>query len=181
MTQKPQQSSRISSNSTISYRQSLTSLNGHKESPKSSPVTHHPLSTWNFRFNDDCIPPIQVKSAPNIVAIPFTTQERLLITELLYTLIGINGNLITPKSVTTTVDSRESYDGSTKKYQVVEFEINAQVQNSFKDILMEILPLANYYFQIQKFVEDSRSFESGQVLQALGAALRKLINDYYVS
>jgi gamma-tubulin complex component 2 len=72
-------------------------------------------------------------------------------------------------------------ENATCKEQVLEFEINAQVQPSLKDILLEMLPLANCFYQIQNFIEEAQRSESGQVLQALSAALRKLVNDYFDS
>lgn len=119
-----------------------------------------------------------------IIGLPATAQERVIITELLNTLIGINGNLIVPKMKTISYDSKEDYtlhnqQWTESKISIVEFELNEQIQESIRDILTDILPLANYFFQIQNFIEVARSSESGQVLQALASAISKLVADYY--
>lgn len=118
-----------------------------------------------------------------IVGLPATAQERIVITELLSTLIGINGTLIVPKMKTIAYDSRDDYSMLThwteSKISIVEFELNEQIQESIRDILSDILPLASFFFQIQNFIEVARAPESGQVLQALSTAISKLITDYY--
>ena len=121
-----------------------------------------------------------------IVGLPASAQEKIIISELLYTLVGVNGTLIVPKLKTVAYDTKEDFgvsnriDNGISSHSIVEFELNEQIQESIRDLLLEILPLASYYYQIQGFIEASRAAESGQVLQALSAALRKLINDYYV-
>lgn len=118
-----------------------------------------------------------------IVGLPATEQERTLISELLRTLIGINGTLIVPKMKSIAYDARNDYSMihhyTENKISIVEFELNEQIQESIRDLLLDILPLANYFFQIQNFIELARASESDRVLQALSAAISKLINDYY--
>lgn len=96
--------------------------------------------------------------------------------------------MIVPKLTSSNVDvvrgdhnQINNYNDPTLKEYSVHFEINEQVQESIKDILMEILPLGNFYYQIQNFVSASTIVGRGQVLGALASALKKLINDYYVS
>lgn len=197
-TQQPHQQSRIASSTpTPSFRSSLTNVSSsstnntvsYKKSIKSpSTPTHHFNTAWNFNFNEDSILPIQTRPPENIVGIPASAQERVLINELLYNLIGIRGDLIVPKLTSSNVDvvrgdhnQINNYNDPTLKEYSVHFEINEQVQESIKDILMEILPLGNFYYQIQNFVSASTIVGRGQVLGALASALKKLINDYYVS
>ena len=124
-----------------------------------------------------------MKMPKPIVGLPATAQERTVITELLGVLIGINGSLIVPKMKTIAYDTKNDYtmlhQWTESKISIVEFELNEQIQESIRDILLDILPLANFYFQIQNFVETARAPESGQVLQALSAAISKLVTDYY--
>lgn len=127
---------------------------------------------------------MQLKMPKPIIGLPATAQERVIITELLNTLIGVNGNLIVPKMKTISYDSKDDYTMHNQhwfesKISIVEFELNEQIQESIRDILIDILPLGNYFFQIQNFIESARAPESGQVLQALSSAISKLIADYY--
>lgn len=117
-----------------------------------------------------------------IIAIPANAQERIIISELLYCLIGIRGSLIVPKVTLVPNDSFtfKASDGHPNSQSTIEFTIN-QVPDTIRDILNEILPLASNYSLIQNFVESTAVPKSGQVLQALSAALRKLMNDYFVS
>lgn len=126
--------------------------------------------------------PPQMKFPKPIVGLPVSAQERTIITELLNTLIGINGTLIVPKIRYIMYDDEDftRNSGSTHcKISIVEFELNEQIQDSIRDILNDILPLANHYFQIQNFVDYSATPESGQVLQALSNAVGKILTDYY--
>lgn len=185
--QSNHQTSRSSSNPYI--RQSLNSSGGNviqaRKIATTSPVllNMNPIPTWTFAFNDEVILPFQMKMPRPIIGLPASAQERQIINELLYTLIGINGSLIVPKLKIATYNSREEYALATQWHEsrsiAVEFELNEQITDSIKDILKDILPLANYYFKLQYFIENSRTTESGQVLQALSAALSKLIDDYY--
>lgn len=126
---------------------------------------------------------VQMKMPKPIVGLPTTAQERIIITELLSTLIGINGTLIVPKMKTVAYDTRDDYTMTSQwnqsKINIVEFDLNEQLQESIRDILSDVLPLANYFFQIQNFVETARAPESGQVLQALSTAISKIVADYY--
>lgn len=118
-----------------------------------------------------------------IIGLPAQVQERVVITELLNTLIGINGTLIVPKVKTIAYEAKDDYkmihNWSDSKISIIEFDLNEQIQESIRDILLDILPLASFYFQIQNFVEIARAPDSGQVLQALSAAISKLVADYY--
>jgi gamma-tubulin complex component 2 len=119
---------------------------------------------WNFNF-EEIIP---MQNNRSTVAIPAASQELIVMKELLYCLIGIPGSLIAPKppSISTTA---------------LEFKVSDQLQESLRDMIMEILPLANYYWQIQTFIQEKSTMESGQVLQALCAAVRGIMTDYLMS
>lgn len=165
-----------------SFNSSTSSINSKKIIP-SSTIPTSSISSWNFSFVDEPMLPIQMKMPKPIVGLPATAQERIVITELLNTLIGINGTLIVPKMKTIAYDTRDDYTMLTNwtdsKVSIVEFELNEQIQESIRDILSDILPLASFFFQIQNFIEVARAPESGQVLQALSTAISKLITDYY--
>ncbi len=101
--------------------------------------------------------------------IPVVDQEKVIVKELLYCLIGVGGNYIVP--VESTVDG----------IATIKFNISDKIQTSLRDILHEILPLASYYYVVHKSVYVASSTDSGLVMNAFSASLRSLINDYYVS
>ncbi|KAJ6630896.1 Gamma-tubulin complex component 2 like [Pseudolycoriella hygida] len=105
-------------------------------------------------------------SAPSIRV---ADQEKVLVRELLYCLIGIGGNYIVPAECTV--------DGIT----TIKFNISDKIQTSLRDILQEILPLACYYYVVHKSVFVASSTDNGLVMNAFSASLRSLINDYYLS
>lgn len=105
-------------------------------------------------------------SAP---VIPVVDQEKVVVKELLYCLIGVGGNYIVPTEC--------NVDGTV----TIKFNISDKIQASLRDILQEILSLAGYYYVVHKSVNVASSADSGLVMNAFSASLRSLINDYYVS
>lgn len=119
-----------------------------------------------YNFNDFVQLTTHHSSAP---VIPVVDQEKVVVKELLYCLIGVGGNYIVPIEC--------NVDGS----PTIKFNISDKIQTSLRDILQEILPLAGYYYVVHKCVYNASSTESGLVMNAFSASLRSLINDYYVS
>lgn len=132
-------------------------------STKANPCTE---SLWEFHNIDN----FQFQQS-NIAAIPISSQENLLLYDLIYCLTGMRGSYITPES--------SSGDGS--KTFSMKFKISDQIHSSLRDIAQEILPLASHYTCIQKFIQKATFSNCSQVLQALSEALNNLIHDYYVS
>ncbi|XP_055677450.1 gamma-tubulin complex component 2 homolog isoform X2 [Lutzomyia longipalpis] len=121
-----------------------------------------PYSQWGFTNGD----PIAGSVHLNAAAIPITSQENIILSELLYTFIGIRGTYIVPEF---------------QEDVLVGFKISDQIHDTLREIIRDILPLAVYYSQIQRFVQQMDDLESGPVLQALSAALNELLHDYYMS
>lgn len=124
---------------------------------------------------------VQLKSTKPIIGLPAREKERFILTELLNTLIGINGTLIVPKIKSFDYDTSDpmSMQSNQHKLGIVEFDLNENIPESIRDILSDVLSLANYFYQIQNFIETAREPESGQVLQALSVAISTVISDYY--
>ena len=139
--------------------------------------TLNPISSGTFSFNSDYLLPCHRVPKP-ISGLPVAEQERVIITDLLYTLVGIDANLIRPKLQDAHYDTNNWMEPFRK---IVDFDFDEQISDSVKDILKDILPLANLYCQLQCFIEYARARESGQVLQALSEACGKLIEDYMVT
>lgn len=119
-------------------------------------------SLWDFyKIDTICF------NQNNIVAIPISTQENLLLFDLVYCLTGMRGSYITPE------------ENKINEYSI-KFIISDQIHSSLRDIAQEIVPLASHYTCVQKFIEKASYSNCGQVLQALSAALRDLVHDYYL-
>jgi gamma-tubulin complex component 2 len=173
--------------STSFLRQSLNSTINSIVSRKNFIPTTPPAAdsftsslNWNFSFGDENLLPIHMRVPPPIVGLPSSAQEQVIITELLNILIGINGTLIVSKPSTVTYNPRDDYtmlnpNSESIKTTVLVFEMSEQIQESIRDIVSDILPLANYYFQISNFAEQAEADGAGQVLQALSYAIEKLI------
>ncbi|XP_030382102.1 gamma-tubulin complex component 2 homolog isoform X2 [Scaptodrosophila lebanonensis] len=110
------------------------------------------------------------KPAPDLIGIPIETQQRELITELIYCLMGVRGDFIVP------LESDPKADGI-GKYET-HFSVDKNVDKSLAELALEILPLASHYIGIQRIV--SATQEHGQVCSALNSALEELTRDYYV-
>ncbi|XP_011187548.1 gamma-tubulin complex component 2 homolog isoform X2 [Zeugodacus cucurbitae] len=122
----------------------------------------HADAPWDFRTLDNLQFPQN-----NIKAIPISSQETLLLYDLLYCLTGMRGSYITPIECMT-------------GRQGIKFIISEQIHNSLRDIAQEMLPLASYYTCIEQFIQSASFTECGQVLQAFSEALNSLIHDYYL-
>ncbi|XP_013102143.1 gamma-tubulin complex component 2 homolog isoform X3 [Stomoxys calcitrans] len=107
----------------------------------------------------------------NIAAIPITSQENLLLYDLIYCLTGMRGSYITPEL--------DAYRDGNQSLSM-KFKISDQIHTSLRDIAQEILPLASHYTCIQQFIQKATFSNCSQVLQALSEALNNLIHDYYL-
>ncbi|XP_037939235.1 gamma-tubulin complex component 2 homolog isoform X2 [Teleopsis dalmanni] len=141
----------------------------------------NPKANKTQKYNDFktdlkwCLDTIQTISFQkyNIEAIPITSQESILLRDLIYVLTGMQGSYITM-----------NYNGKVTNQFLnkftVEYEISPQVHSTLQDITREILPLAKYYLCIHHYMELWSFSNSGQVMEALSEALRKLMHDYYL-
>lgn len=106
----------------------------------------------------------------NIIAVPISSQETILLNDIIFSLLGIRGTYIVPEECKTSSGNSE-----------INFKVSDQIQKSLRDVTHEILPLGCYYFVIQNFIENVRITNCGQVLESLSATLRDLLHDYCVS
>lgn len=100
--------------------------------------------------------------------IPSSSQESILIDDMLNILMGLPGNYVEPKELT-------------GPYDVREFTICDSIDTSLKELIKQILPLASYYSMAQRFIEEKMKFEFGQVNNALAEAIRSILVEYVVS
>ncbi|KRT81633.1 hypothetical protein AMK59_5448 [Oryctes borbonicus] len=100
-----------------------------------------------------------------ISSIPSSSQESLLIEDLLNILMGLPGCYIEPLELKGPYDTRE-------------FTINECVDQSLKELVKQILPLASHYSVVQRFTEEKMRFEFGQVNNALAECMSAIIVEY---
>lgn len=89
-------------------------------------------------------------------------QERLLLDEIIGSLMGLSGNLI----------RRERDD----------FSVVVTVNRSTRNLVDRILPIANSYFQVKSFLEQHQpGYEYGTVMQALCQEIDAILGEYLCS
>lgn len=98
--------------------------------------------------------------------VALVAQEQALVEDLLFVLIGVDGQYITAQPVL----GRQNRS----------FIVNPTLDMSVKELVNRILPVASYYSTITRFTEEKSSFEYGQVNHALTAAMRTLMKEYLI-
>ncbi|TKY86630.1 hypothetical protein EX895_004269 [Sporisorium graminicola] len=98
-------------------------------------------------------------------------QEALLLEDLLYVLLGIEGQYITYAPTYDPEDVAHRLRGA-------HFTIDPALDAPLRDLVDRILPLATDYTAIYAFIETDSGLEYGTVNHALCAAIRDLLHDY---
>lgn len=119
---------------------------------------------WTFNDSQDSTSYKKV----SMVGIPISSQETLVVKEVLYCLVGVKGSMIQPQKVT-------------ESNTLMQFSVSSELSETLRDLVLEITPLASYYANIQSFVNYAVLPRNGQVLHSLSDALKTIINDYYMS
>ncbi|XP_078284741.1 gamma-tubulin complex component 2 [Rhinoraja longicauda] len=102
----------------------------------------------------------------SIGTLPLATQEQMIVEDLLYVLIGVDGRYITAQPLM----------GKHSRT----FAVDPTLDMSVKELVHRILPIAASYSSVTRFIEDKSSFEHGQVNHALAAAMRTLVKEYMI-
>ncbi|CAH7688572.1 Spc98 family-domain-containing protein [Phakopsora pachyrhizi] len=101
-------------------------------------------------------------------------QEALMIEDLLFVLMGIEGNFIE-------FDSSYSPDDPFERLQGARFIIaDDHLDPSLKELVERIIPLATYYTSIDAFVAAHSHLDYGLVNHALCACIRDYLKDYMI-
>ncbi|KAI9438511.1 Spc98 family-domain-containing protein [Lactarius indigo] len=101
---------------------------------------------------------------------PLDVQEAMILEDLLFVLMGIEGTHITYHE-----DYSPEDDG---ELQGIRFTVSARLDPSLRDLVERVLPLAKYYTAISSFIELRSHLDFGRVNHALCAALRDMLKDY---
>ncbi|XP_050672625.1 gamma-tubulin complex component 2-like isoform X2 [Leptidea sinapis] len=118
----------------------------------------YPAMSWDF-------PKEPLPLVSSLAGIPVASQENIIIDELLYVFSGIPGNFIVHQAVKNKYDPRQ-------------FLISDDLDDAFKQIVQQMLPLASNHSIVRRFIENCDMW-SGQILHALVAAIEILLKDYY--
>ncbi|ETW75455.1 hypothetical protein HETIRDRAFT_461322 [Heterobasidion irregulare TC 32-1] len=101
---------------------------------------------------------------------PVEIQEAVILEDLLYVLMGIEGSYIT---------FHEEYSPEDDDpLQGILFVVSKWLDPSLRDLVERILPLATYYTAISSFIELRSHFDFGLVNHALCACIRDMLKDY---
>lgn len=102
--------------------------------------------------------------------LPVDLQEALILEDLLYVMMGMEGTHILYHPDYSPEDD--------DPLQGIRFVIASPLDPSIRDLTERILPLATYYTAISAFVESRSHLEFGLVNHALCAAIRDMLKDY---
>lgn len=102
--------------------------------------------------------------------LPLEIQESLILEDLLFVLMGIEGTYITYPS-DYSIEDEDPLQG-------MRFIVTPSLDPSLSDLVERILPLATYYTGITSFIEARSHLDFGLVNHALCAAIREMLKDY---
>ncbi|GAA5986639.1 hypothetical protein JCM11641_005172 [Rhodosporidiobolus odoratus] len=100
-------------------------------------------------------------------------QEALMVEDLLFVLMGIEGRYIEFNSAYTPEDDFERLQGA-------QFVVDQGLDPWIASVVTRFLPLATYYTAVTAFVEQYSILEHGVINHALCAAIREMLRDYLV-
>ena len=103
----------------------------------------------------------------SIGTLPLKMQEVLLMEDILFLFMGIEGKYITLK------DEVEKKSHKT-------FTVDGSADMSLSEIVNRMLPMCSNYSLVCRFVEAGSHFGKGLVSHALCSAVRSLLKDYYI-
>uniref|UniRef100_A0A8C5HTC2 Gamma-tubulin complex component n=1 Tax=Gouania willdenowi TaxID=441366 RepID=A0A8C5HTC2_GOUWI len=137
---------------------------------KKNPSQPNPVfPNWVYErpalLGDFIVGPAADPAAP-VGSLPLAAQEQVLVEDLLFVLIGVDGRDVSAQPVL----GRQNRS----------FIVDATLDMSVKELVNRILPVASYYSTVTRFIEEKSSFEYGQVNHALTAAMRTLIKEYLI-
>lgn len=122
-------------------------------------IHDRPALSWDF-------PKEELSITAAIAGIPPSSQENILIDDLLYIFEGLPGTHIVPQQL------KDPYEPRT-------FTVSEDIDQSLRQIVLQILPLASHYSVVRRFIEKTELW-SGQVIHALVAAIETFMKDYYI-
>ncbi|KAH9089812.1 hypothetical protein LEN26_018985 [Aphanomyces euteiches] len=141
--------------------------------------------TGTFVLEKSTDDPEPIKSLQQL---PISLQERALVDDLLYVLLGIEGRYIRKQEMKRPTAAhfqiqlpRVYRDISVEIYDDLHFIIDPAVTDpSLAALASKIVVLGEYYIHVSHYVETHTRYEYGQVCHAFCAALKVLLREYAV-
>ncbi|RHY32932.1 hypothetical protein DYB32_002101 [Aphanomyces invadans] len=133
---------------------------------------------------DDVAEPVQ-----SLQQLPLSVQERSLVDDILYVLLGIEGQYIKKQDIkrpavahyNIQLPTRVYRDLSVEMYEQLHFVVDpALTDPSLASLARKIVLLGEFYIHVTHYVETHTRYEYGQVCHAFCAALKVLIREYTV-
>ncbi|GLB41061.1 putative spindle pole body component [Lyophyllum shimeji] len=112
----------------------------------------------------------KAKQQESLDRVPLEVQEALILEDLLYVLMGIEGTYVTFHPDYSPEDD--------DPLQGIRFVVAPSLDTSLRDLVERILPLGTYYTAISSFIELRSHLDFGLVNHALCAAIREMLKDY---
>ena len=123
-------------------------------------------------------------SPADLHTLPPEVQEQLLLEDVLFALLAIEGKFITLQSAAADPSAAEAdapSSSSSSQHQRVQFVCSPAVRDpSLRELVSRLLPVASSYYAIQSFVQSRTLWSSGLVSHALAGAIRALLQEYLV-
>ncbi|KAG1807701.1 Spc98 family-domain-containing protein [Suillus variegatus] len=117
------------------------------------------------------IPKMKGKGKEDVLDnLPVDIQEALILEDLLYVLMGIEGTYISHHPEYSPEDD--------DPLKGILFVLSSPLDSSLRDLTERIVPLGTYYTAISSFVESRSHLDFGLVNHALCAAIRDMLKDY---
>ena len=123
-------------------------------------LTERPYLTTDFVTKPQ-LPP----SPCTLGSLPLPIQERAVIEDLLYLMMGIDGRHLRAEPLSHSRSSRQ-------------FTVDKTLDVSLCVLVNRVLPVCGHYSVVSRFIEEKSKFIYGSVNQALCAAMRGLLKEY---
>ncbi|KAJ3336547.1 Gamma-tubulin complex component 2 [Gonapodya sp. JEL0774] len=109
-------------------------------------------------------------------------QESVLIEDLLYVLTGIDGVYILSDRATQPSALNGQMTGWKSRFppQGLSYSIDTDIEVSLSSLAQRIIPLATHYTTVQSYIDSHSEYLYGRVCQAIAAAMRGLLKEYFV-
>ncbi len=124
-------------------------------------LTERPYLTADFVSR----PPLPPAVGVTLGSLPVPMQEQMVIEDLLYLLMGVDGRYL-------------KADALPNRHSVRQFTVDNSLDVSLLALVNRILPLCSQFSTVSRFVEDKSKFIHGMVNQALCATMRDLVREY---
>ena len=111
--------------------------------------------------------PLPLPLPLSLGAMPQELQQRAVLEDLLYLMVGVDGRYIKARPRTDQLAERQ-------------FDVDKALDVSLKALVTRILPVCGCYSVVTRFVQEKSTFLQGRVNQALCAAMRGMLKEYCV-